>query len=142
MLFRSVSLPKKLLLNIASDIKLGTHTDNLKAGFNFMAGNFNDPYQPAYITHNKRKKIRYYLYGQVQPGIMFYDATLQGGLFNRSSPYTIPASEIKHFTIQADYGIVMSFRKIYLEYRQSILTKEFSTGHYHRWGGISIGTDL
>ncbi|MEO6330912.1 MAG: lipid A deacylase LpxR family protein [Ginsengibacter sp.] len=139
---RLVNLPKKFLLNIASDIKLGTHTDNLKAGFNFMAGKFNDPYQPAYITHNNRKKIKCYLYGQVQPGITFYDATLKGGLFNISSPYTIPVSEIKHFTIQADYGIVLSFRKIYLEYRQSILTKEFSYGHYHRWGGISIGVDL
>ena len=57
---------------------------------------------------------------------------MQGGLFNRSSPYTIAADAINRFSFQADYGLVINYKKIYLEYCQSILTKEFNTGHFHR----------
>ncbi|MEP6675139.1 MAG: lipid A deacylase LpxR family protein [Ferruginibacter sp.] len=130
------------LLNAAANLKAGTQTDRLKAGFNFMAGKFNDPYETMGKTRSSRKKIRYYLYGQLQPAVTLYDATLQGGLFNRSSPYTIPASDVNRLTLQGDYGIVVSFRKIFLEYTQSILTREFETGHYHRWGGFRIGLDF
>jgi hypothetical protein len=123
-------------LNSAINIKAGTHTNQVKAGINFMAGHFADPFQNE---HAVQKKITYYLYGQVQPGVKLYDATLQGGMFNKNSPYTIAAADINRFTAQADYGIVLQFNKIYLEYSQSILSKEFSTGHYHRWGGIRVG---
>ena len=127
---------------LASDIKVGTHTDRLKAGLNFMAGSFEKPYETMSSTKTNRKKFRYYLYGQIQPGFTVYDASMQGGIFNHSSPYTIAASDINRVTVQGDYGIVVNFRKIYLEYCQSILSKEFSTGHYHRWGGFRLGINI
>jgi hypothetical protein len=67
---------------------------------------------------------------------------MQGGLFNRKSPYTIAAADISRVSFQADAGIIVNFRRLYLSYTQSYLTKEFSTGHYHRWGGISVGIAL
>ena len=126
------------LLNATGEGRIGTHNDNLKAGFNFMVCNFNNPYKPA----GTDKKFWYYLYGQFRGGLVGYDATLQGGLFNRQSPYTISAGDITRVTLQGDYGIVVSFGKMYLEYCQSILTTEFSTGTYHRWGGVRIGVAL
>ena len=105
-----------------------------------MAGNFTDPYKSNNRTKKEIKKFRYYLYGQTETSIIGYDASLQGGLFNHSSPYTISSGNITRVTFQGDYGIVVSFRKIYLEYCQSYLTKEFSTGKFHRWGGIRIGS--
>lgn len=127
------------LLNGCSEIIAGTHNDKIKAGLNFMFGNFKDPYRSSQYT---KKKIHWYLYGKCQPALVLYDATLQGGMFDKKSPYTIAADQIKRLTAQGDYGIVMTIKKIYLEYCQSILTKEFNTGKYHRWGGIRIGVSF
>ncbi|MBC7888118.1 MAG: lipid A deacylase LpxR family protein [Ferruginibacter sp.] len=138
----SASYEKKLplggdhfLLNATAAASIGTFTDKLSAGFNFMAGNFNDPYD----LKPKRKKIQYYLYGQARTNIIGYDATLQGGLFTHNNPYTIASADITRVTLQADAGVVINFRKTWLSYSQSFLTKEFKPGRYHRWGGISLG---
>jgi lipid A 3-O-deacylase len=133
------SYNNSFLVNGASELRVGTHSDKVTGGFNFMAGNFNNRFLSVATTKPIRKKVQYYLYGQLVGGLVGYDATLQGGIFDRTSPYTIPTSDISRFTLQGDYGIVVCFRKLYLEYCQSYLTKEFSTGHYHRWGGIRIG---
>lgn len=127
------------LLNGVGASRLGTLEDNISGGINFMAGNFKDPYVSG-VKH--KKKIEYYLYGQARGHIIGYDASLQGGLFNHHSPYAISAGHIERATFQVDYGIVVNFRKLYLSYSQSFLTKEFSTCKNHRWGGISIGFSL
>ena len=90
----------------------------------------------------KKSKAEYYFYAQGRMNLIGYDASMQGGLFNRKSPYVIPGKDINRATLQADAGIIVNFRKLYLSYTQSILTKEFNTGTYHRWGGVSIGFAL
>ncbi|MEO6670179.1 MAG: lipid A deacylase LpxR family protein [Ferruginibacter sp.] len=124
------------LLNGVGAFRAGTMEDRISAGINFMAGNFNDPYTPK-LQH--KKKVAYYLYGQARVHLVGYDATMQGGIFNNSSPYTITSKNIERLTFQADYGIVVNFRKLYLSYSQSFISKEFKTGKAHRWGGINIG---
>ena len=127
------------LLNATAETKIGTLNDKLSGGFNLMAGHFNEPFE----THSKsKKKIEYYFYGQSRLHAIGYDASLQGGLFNHSSPYTIAAGDISRIVFQADAGIVFNFRNLFLCYSQSYLTREFSTGLYHRWGGISVGCTL
>lgn len=126
------------LLNTTAEARLGTLNDKLSGGFNFMAGRFNKRFMPIV----KKAKAEYYLYGQGRANFIGYDANMQGGLFNRKSPYTIAASDISRVTLQADAGIIVNFKKLYLSYTQSIITKEFRTGKYHRWGGISIGFAL
>ncbi len=123
------------LLNNTVEARFGTLNDKLGAGFNFMAGHFNNPYQ--FIEG--KKKTSWYFYGQSRLQFIGYDATLQGGLFNRYSEYTIPSVQIARIVYQADAGIVVNFNKIFLSYTQSYLSKEFSTGTYHRWGGVSAG---
>ncbi len=123
------------LINSSAEIRLGTHTDKVKSGFNFMLGRLNNPYQ----SNTVKNKLRYHLFGQLQTGFTIYDATLQGGLFNHNSPYTIATKDITRLTLQGDFGIVVNFKKVYLEYSQSFITKEFKTGLFHRWGGIRIG---
>jgi hypothetical protein len=116
-----------LLVNGTSELRVGTMNDKLSLGFNFMAGQ---------IT---KKKFRYYVYGQPMVSFVGYDATLQGGLFNKTSPYTIRSAEITRITAQADAGVVVQVGKLFIEYSQSVLTREFSSGHYHRWGGVRMG---
>ncbi|MEO5946273.1 MAG: lipid A-modifier LpxR family protein, partial [Chitinophagaceae bacterium] len=122
------------LLNTTAETRIGTMHNRVSGGFNFMAGHFTNPYQT-----DKRRKFSYYLYGQSRINFIGYDALMQGGLFNRKSVYTISPSDVSRVTFQADAGIIVNFPKLYLSYTQSFLTKEFRTGRYHRWGGVSLG---
>lgn len=127
------------LLNTTAEARIGTLNDKLSGGLNFMAGRFNKRFSSF---TSKNKKAEYYLYGQSRLNLTGYDASMQGGLFNRSSPYTISATDITRVTFQADAGIIVNFRKLFFSYTQSYLTKEFRTGNSHRWGGVSIGFAL
>ncbi len=124
------------LLNATAEGRLGTLNTKLAGGFDFMAGRFNKRYQEP---DNKKRKTEYYFYGQARGNVVGYDASMQGGLINRKSPYTIAASDVNRATFQADAGIILNLQKFYASYTQSFLTKEFRTGTSHRWGGISLG---
>lgn len=122
------------LLNICGEARVGTLNDRISIGFNFLSGEYNNPYRTT-----QKKKLEYYFYRQVRSHLVGYDATLQGGLFKRNNPYVIFNDDIERPVLQADAGIVVNYKKLLLLYTQSILTREFNTGHFHRWGGISIG---
>lgn len=130
-----LNLKNYFLLNYTAEARLGTLNDKLSGGFNFMAGHFNNPYRSS----STKKKIAYYLYGQGRAHFVGYDASLQGGLFNRQTEYTISSADIARVVFQADAGIILNFRKLFLSYTQSFLSKEFNAGLYHRWGGVSLG---
>ena len=127
------------LLNTTAQARLGTLNDKLSGGFNFMAGRFNKRFRP--VTYEKRK-AEFYFYSQGKVNFIGYDASMQGGLFTRNNPYVIAGSDVNRITFQADAGIIVNFKRLYLSYTQSILTKEFNGGTYHRWGGVSMGFAL
>jgi hypothetical protein len=135
-----LNIEKKLLvtdaflLNGAAELRAGTLHDRIGGGINFMTGHFNNPYKTE-----KKKKVQYYLYAQSRINFIGYDATMQGGIFNRKSPYTISSGNVSRITFQADAGLVLHFQKLFLGYNQSFLSKEFRTGKTHRWGGVSLG---
>jgi hypothetical protein len=118
-----------------SSLRLGTLNDKATTGFTFMAGNFSSPFG----LDGGHKQPQWWVYGQPLVNGVGYDATLQGGLFNHASPYTIPVSKINRFTFQDRFGIVLMLKKLYLEYYQTGLTKEFSTSVFHRTGGLQVG---
>jgi lipid A 3-O-deacylase len=134
-----IAAGNNFLLNAAGEARVGTLNDMLSGGFNFMAGRFNKRFTA--VNGNKRK-AEYYFYAQGRGNIIGYDASMQGGLFNRKTPYVIAAKDVNRLTFQADAGIIVNFKKLYLSYTQSYLTKEFRTGKYHRWGGVSVGFAL
>jgi lipid A 3-O-deacylase len=98
------------LLNTTAEARLGTLNNKLSGGFNFMAGRFNRRFMPVI----KKAKAEYYLYGQSRVNFIGYDASMQGGIFNRKSPYTIAAADITRFTFEADAGVIVNFKKLYL----------------------------
>jgi lipid A 3-O-deacylase len=124
---------KNFLTNAVAEARIGTLQNRASGGVNFMVGLSNNPYRP------NTEKVSFYLLGQCKANFIGYDAQMQGGLFNRKSPYTIPAADIERVTFQADAGLVLHFPKLFLSYTQSFLTKEFRTGLSHRWGGVSVG---
>ncbi len=116
--------------------RVGTFNTKAYAGAVIMAGYFDDPFK----NFSKRKrKNQVYLYAEPLLNIVGHDATLQGGLFNRTSPYTIESMDINRLVFQGNAGIVFRINTVYLEYFQSYLTKEFKIGNSHLWGGVRIG---
>lgn len=124
------------LANATAELRVGTLDNKLSGGLNFMGGKFNKRFQ---ATGSDKKKAEFYLFGQGRLHLAGYDASLQGGVFNRKSPYTIPARDLSRISFQGDAGIIVNFKKFYFSYTQSFLTKEFQTGKTHRWGGLSMG---
>lgn len=122
-------------LQTNSTLRIGTLFTNASVGFNATFGIINSPF-----TVLKAKK-RFALYGYAQPLLyaVGYDATLQGGLFNHKSPYTIADSDVERFTAQVNYGLVLQTRTLYFEYSRVTIAREFATGTSSKWGGVKIG---
>ena len=126
-----------LLVSASAQAQVGTFADRLQAGAVVMAGRFGSPFGST--LSNGRTPMQLYVYAQPLVGLVAYDATLQGGLFDRSSPYVIQANQLARTTFQANVGAVFRYKNLYLEYYQSMLSREFETGLAHRWGGVKIG---
>ncbi len=120
-------------LNTVANAQLGTLFTHVSTGINSTLGLINSPF------NGDKKGFRLYLYAQPTLKLLGYDATLQGGVFNRDSPYTIPANAVERFTAQLDYGIILQTRTLYFEYTRSLITREFESGHASAWGGVNIG---
>ena len=132
-------LTKGLLLSTYANIRAGTLSDKAGVGITLMIGKFSSPFQSPMLT---RRKFRFYMYDQPLISSVGYDATLQGGVFNHTSPYIISTSDMQRLTFQNNFGAVATIGKLNLSYYQSFITKEFNTGLSHRWGGVSIAVEL
>ncbi|MFV5701115.1 lipid A deacylase LpxR family protein [Flavobacterium sp. XS2P12] len=125
-------------LNSNAKLRLGTMNTNISGGLTTTFGKINSPF-----TSLKNKNgFQIYAYLQAFVTIIGYDASLQGGLINQKSAYIITSQNINRFTFQKNFGIVMQYKAIYLEYSRSELSKEFETGKPHKWGGFRIGFKL
>ena len=129
--------PNIISLNTNIQTRLGTLSDKIQTGFTITLGRFHSPFSIPKM--NGLRNFQIYVYNQPLVGLIGYDATMQGGFFNKNSPYTLKTNEINRITFQDNFGIVASFWKIYFEYYHTYLTKEFKTGYDHRWGGVKIG---
>lgn len=116
-------------------LRFGTLFTNAMIGLNGTFGIINNPFAAL----KSKKRFALYAYAQPMLNIIAYDATLQGGLFNRSSPYTIHDSEMERLTGQVNYGVVLQTHTLFLEYSRVIITREFASGTPSKWGGIKVG---
>lgn len=128
------------LLNGNIEAIAGTMNDNLSTGLSIMIGELNNPFQS--YEKLERKKWDLYFFGKSLVNVIGYDATLQGGVFNKKSPHTLSTSEINHFTFQNQVGLMFRHKKFSLELSESFLSKEFKTGMRHIWGGLGLGFEL
>ncbi|NIJ55829.1 lipid A deacylase LpxR family protein [Dyadobacter arcticus] len=124
-------------LNTNTQLRLGTLSDKLQAGLTLKLGNINSIFSRSEKPFSRNFQI--YIYNQPLVSLVGYDAALSGGLFSRNSPYTLSSSQINRVTFQDNFGLVVHCWRLYIEYYQSFLTKEFKTGWDHRWGGVKIG---
>lgn len=129
-----------LSVSATAQAQVGTLVNRLQTGVVVMAGRFDPPF--GHTPTQRRLPLHLYIYAQPLVSVVGYDATLQGGLFNRSSPYVLPADQLARTTFQTNVGVVFGYKTLYLEYAQSWLSPEFATGLSHRWGGVRFGVSF
>ena len=132
---QAFQLGKYLMVDADATLRLGTLSDKAGSGLTLMTGLFDSPLGNA---QSDAKRLRIYVYEHPEAGLIVYDATLQGGMFNHSSPYIIDAKNINNGVLINRCGFVFSYKGIYLEYFKTFQTREFQTGKPHAWGGVQI----
>ncbi|MEI7982346.1 MAG: lipid A deacylase LpxR family protein, partial [Bacteroidota bacterium] len=135
---------KHIDLRLISTAAAGSLYTNLSGGFQVRAGWMN-PYfanlgmaRTGELMKMQLRKFQCYLFIGGACKLIGYDATLQGGMFNRTSPYTLTADQISRAVFQSSAGITFNYRGFRLDIEQFILSPEFKKGWWHKWVHIGL----
>jgi hypothetical protein len=123
---------------------IGTLYTNISAGIQFRTGMMNPYFSDLGISKKENirlkglKNVQLYFFSKVNGKLVGYDATLEGGLFNKSSVYTIPSSGVSRVVFLGSAGVALSWYGFGLELEQFILSPEFTNGPWHKWVHIAL----
>jgi lipid A 3-O-deacylase len=124
----------RLSLTGSGVARIGTYNSSASVGATLMVGRIGSPFSNAL-----RSSRAAYVYLRPQVSLIGYDATLQGGLFNRASPYTIAAGDLRRIVARQYAGVVYRRGNWFAEYYQSVLSPEFTGADRQRSGGFIFG---
>ena len=124
-----------LSLQSVAAFQLGTLFSNAMVGFNTTFGLIDLPFSGSGYS----SAFKLFVYAQPVVSIIGYDATLQGGIFTNDNPYEISSKDIERVTSQIDYGLILKYKRLYLEYNRTSITREFKSGNAAKWGGFRVG---
>jgi len=116
-------------------VRLGTVYTDASAGFRVRMEEM-----PKYFTRlepdeNRSFNIYFELGGDVR--FVGYDASLQGGMLNRTSPYTIPSQDVRRVLGVIMASAVFELKRHQLLFYQNVVSPGFSKAGWHAWLGIS-----
>lgn len=136
----TLKLEKGLLVKKAVEVigygiaNTGTVYTNAAAGIKIRAGKM----QPYFAAPVYSDGILFWIYASGECKAVGYDATLQGGLLNTTSIYSIDNANIRRGVFIGKAGAVIAYHKWRLEYFNAFFTPEFSGGLTHLWGHFGI----
>jgi lipid A 3-O-deacylase len=117
------------------------------AGAIVRAGLF-DPYFSSLlgVTADGRdtghRAVQLYAEARAEAQAVGYDATMQGGLFNRTSPYTLPASAVRRGVVMGSTALVLGIKGVAVRGSATWVTPEIQGGRSHAWGQIDFTAAL
>ena len=123
---------------------MGTLYNDIAGGFAMRLGRFNQQYTDfRQINTNKPqeyalKKWQAYIFIRSKAQAVLYNATLQGGMFNPNSPYTLKFQDIKHFVAELIYGFTLQYTVFELSAETFMLSPEIIGGKNHKWLSINL----
>jgi lipid A 3-O-deacylase len=135
---------KGINLNLVSTASLGTLYTNISGGFQLRAGWMNPYFANLGIARRERlslnhlQKAQCYFFLKGSGKLVGYDATLEGGMINKSSVYTMPASNLSRLVFQTSAGLTITYGGFLFEAEQLLLSPEFTDGLWHKWVHIGI----
>lgn len=124
-----------LVLSAGMEAKLGTLYTQTGAVFKMLAGRNISPFN---ATAKNKDRWQYFWYLKTNGSIVGYDATMQGGLFNKDNIFVLNSSEVSRFVATAETGLHLSYKDTGIELAQHFLSPEYKGGMFHKWGRISL----
>lgn len=124
---------KHFTLLAGSAVRLGTIYNDAGLGFGVKAGKVNSFFAPL-----TSKGFHWYMFAKTNVKYVMYNATLQGGMFNRSSVYVLSGDELSRVVLTAEGGIALCFNKLEFVYSNGYRTAEFERGLDHGWGHFAL----
>ena len=122
-----------------TEVRAGTLYSDFAIGSMIRIGWMQSYFNNLGTTRQKdARKFQCYLFAKGKVKAVAYNATMQGGMINRNSIYTIPADDIERIVGLAYYGIAVAYKRVGLEYSNAIVSPEFKNGLTHEWGRIGI----
>lgn len=82
---------------------------------------------------------RLHVYAAPALRLVGYDATLQGGMFNHDSPYTMRSADLTRVVYTHRLGLVYRGERVFVELFRGQTAPEFTGARTHRTGGVAIG---
>jgi len=80
-----------------------------------------------------------FLYFRTKARYMFYNATIEGGLFNDDSPFT---QDIKDVVVDMELGVMVEFKRcnfnLFIAAKSTEVDAQSSSLTRHKWGGLNI----
>jgi len=131
-------------MGIMAGLKAGSLRTQISAGTYFRigkyAGTINSPSSrmEMMLNQQKNKPWQFWLFGRAQGKSVLYDATLNGGLFNKTSPHWFTKEQMHKQVLQAELGFVIVYRQFGLQFGYTYLSPEFKGGIAHIWGGLQL----
>ncbi|MBL0327902.1 MAG: lipid A deacylase LpxR family protein [Bacteroidetes bacterium] len=130
---------KHIELTGIAEARIGTLYDDFALGTMIRVGWMQPYFNNLGTTRQKNvRKFQCYLYAKGKLKAVAYNATMQGGMINRNSIYTIPPSDIERIVGLGYVGVVVAYKRLGLEYSRAIVSPEFKNGLVHEWGRIGI----
>ena len=125
------------LLSANGVARVGTYQTGLTTGTTLMFGRL-----PALRVSSHAGSRALYAYIKPQLQLVGYDATLQGGMLNRSSPYTIATTDLSRAVYRQYIGLVYRSDARFVEFFRAYGSRTFRTGRAHSTGGIVFGINF
>jgi hypothetical protein len=117
--------------NLLSQLQLGNLKTNTSLGAEMRIGT-----KIWKLTSDQQ--MHFSLYSQSWVHLIGYDATLQGGLFNKSSVNVLSSSEVNRLVFEQHVGFQIFRNRLSFAFDFAYRTQEYSYGTNHFWGGLRI----
>jgi len=122
-----------------AEARIGTLTDRVKLGVKLRIGNKNKSMlELANNEYDTRKVIWEWIFGANFQGV-FYDATLQGGLFNEDEGMDLPKQDVIERQYQLRMGVNIYFYRFSFRYMVNYNSKDFANAVIHKYGSANFG---
>ncbi|PKP49850.1 MAG: hypothetical protein CVT92_14875 [Bacteroidetes bacterium HGW-Bacteroidetes-1] len=151
----NVAIEKNILktrnveINIEGKAFLGTYQTKAATGLKFRAGILPLTFNPFAtsklftIEHvQSEKHIPVWFFVDIHGNRIFYDASLNGGFFNKESPFVISGNNTMKYTLQLAMGVAASYKRTSITLKLIYLSPEFKQGVEHRWGALTLNYNL
>ena len=122
--------------------RVGTLTDRIGLGLLIKFGNVNKTLAEYAQPEKYKNRLIWQWVLEANLQGVFYDATLQGGLFNGDEAIELVKQETISRQYQVRMGVNLYYKSFYLRYMVNLNSQDFISGVIHRYGSLNIGVSF